>query len=311
MVTTAGRRILVVAPYLPDPPHWGFAIRVRELVRELSRRHRVTLLSYALPWQDENVRALRAICESVHTVPAPWPDGADHAGRLRSLASWAPHAVHRLTSPAMQGALAELLADGAYDLVQVESGLMSGLDLSRAPATILDEHNIEYELLERTVHVERRLSRRAFNLVEFLKVRHAERRAWRRYDGCVVTSKRELSQIASVVPGKLVAAVPNGVDLARFTPQPGVPKSGLVFTGLMSYRPNIDAVTYFVREILPLIHRTRPAETFTIVGWGITDEVRACSGRWSSPPLESRTSGRTWRARRRWWPRSGWAAERA
>jgi glycosyltransferase involved in cell wall biosynthesis len=278
VVTTAGRRILVVAPYLPDPPHWGSAIRVRELVRELSRRHRVTLLTYVLPWQDKYVRGVRAICESVHTVPAPWPDGADRAGRLRSFASVAPFAVRRLTSRAMQRALDELVAGGGYDLVQVESGLMSGLDLSRAPATILDEHNIEYELLERTVHVERALSRKAFNLVEFLKVRHTERQAWRRYDGCVATSERELSQIASVVPGKPVATVPNGVDLVRFAPQIEGPTKGLVFTGLMSYRPNIDAVTYFVREILPLIHRTRPAETFTIVGWGITDEVRALLG---------------------------------
>jgi glycosyltransferase involved in cell wall biosynthesis len=93
-----------------------------------------------------------------------------------------------------------------------------------------------------------------------------------------VTSERELSQVTSIVPGKPVATVPNGVDLSGFAPRGAVPTSGLVFTGLMSYRPNVDAVTYFVREILPLIHRTRPAETFTIVGWGITDEVRALLG---------------------------------
>jgi Glycosyltransferase len=278
VVTTAGRRILVVTPQLPDPPQWGFAIRVRELVRELSLRHGVTLLSYARSWQDENIHALQAICESVRAVPAPWPYEAEQPGRLRSLASFKPYAARRLTSAAMQRALHELLADGAFDLVQVESSLMSGLDLSRAPATILDEHNIEYELLGRTARVESALPRKLFNLVEFLKVRHTERQAWKRFDGCVATSERELSKIASAVPGKPVATVPNGVDLAGFAPQRAVLTSGLVFTGLMSYRPNIDAVTYFVREILPLIHRTRPAETFTIVGWGITDEVRALLG---------------------------------
>lgn len=178
----------------------------------------------------------------------------------------------------MQRALDEVLANGAFDLMQVESSLMSSLDLSRAPVTILDEHNIEYELLQRSFRTEGELLRRAFNLVEFLKVRHAERQAWRRYDGCVVTSTRELAEVTSVVAGKPVAVVPNGVDLDHFVPQPDVSASGLVFTGLMSYRPNIDAVTYFVREILPLIHRTRPAETFTIVGWGVTDEVRALAG---------------------------------
>jgi polysaccharide biosynthesis protein PslH len=275
---TTSRRILVVTPQLPDPPHWGFAIRVRALVHELSRRHGVTVLSFAQPWHYENVRALRAICESVHVVPTPWPRDAEQPGRLRSLASLDPYAARRLTSPAMQVALDELLAGGAFDLVQVESSLMADLDLSRAPVTILDEHNIEYELLKRSLRIEPRLSRRLFNLVEFLKVRRTERQTWRRYDGCAVTSERELSQLVSIVPDKSVAMVPNGVDLGRFAPQGAVPTSGLVFVGLMTYRPNIDAVTYFVREVLPLIHRTRPTETFTIVGWGITDEIRRLLG---------------------------------
>jgi sugar transferase (PEP-CTERM/EpsH1 system associated) len=278
-MTAIGRRILVVTPQLPDPPQWGFAIRVRALVRELSRRHSVTLLTYAWPRsQAANVRALEGLCDSVHTVRPPWPDEGDQTGRLRSLVSRVPYAVRRLTSPAMQSALDHLLVDGSFDMVQVESSLMSTLDLTRAPVTILDEHNIEYELLERSLRIKGALLRRAFNLVEFLKVRHAERQLWTRYDGCVVTSARELSEVSAFASGKPAAVVPNGVDLDHFVPQPRVSTSGLVFTGLMSYRPNIDAVTYFVKEILPLIHRTRPAETFTIVGWGDTDEVRALAG---------------------------------
>jgi glycosyltransferase involved in cell wall biosynthesis len=178
----------------------------------------------------------------------------------------------------MQNALDELLADGVFDLVQVESSLMSGLDLRHATVTILDEHNIEYELLERTMHVERALPRKAFNLIEFLKVRQTERRAWKRYDGLVVTSQRERSEVNSAEPRKPVATVPNGVDLVRFAPRPTASTSGLVYTGLMGYRPNIDAVTHFVREILPLIHHTRPEVTFTIVGWGSTHEVHALAG---------------------------------
>jgi glycosyltransferase involved in cell wall biosynthesis len=278
-VTATGRRILVVTPYLPDPPQWGSAIRVRELVVNLSRRHHVTLLAYAWPWQRDHVRATRELCESVHTVVPPWPDeGSDRSGRLRSLASREPYAVRRLTSPALQSALDELLATGGYDLVQVESSLMPALNLSKAQACVLDTHNIEYELLRRTVRIERAFQRRVFNLFEFLKVRHSEREAWRRYDGTAVTSEREREKVAAAVPERPVVTVPNGVDVDHWAPQPAVSPSGIVFTGLMSYRPNIDAVTYFVREVLPLIHRTRPAETLTIVGWGLTDEVRALLG---------------------------------
>jgi glycosyltransferase involved in cell wall biosynthesis len=39
-----------------------------------------------------------------------------------------------------------------------------------------------------------------------------------------------------------------------------------VFTGLMKYRPNVDAAIFFVDEILPRILVRRPTATFYIVG---------------------------------------------
>jgi polysaccharide biosynthesis protein PslH len=272
------RRILVISPWLPEPPFWGSAIRVRELVRGLSRRHAVTLVAYARPWEEQNLPAVRSLCESVHMVAATWPEGPDRLGRLKSLLYREPHSFRRLAGPAMQATVDQLLAHGEYDLVQVESSQISGLDLSRARATILDEHNIEYELLARSLRFERSLPRRAFGLVEYLKVRQAERRAWRAFDACVLTSEREVPEVRAVTSDRPVVAVPNGVDLDYFAPQRGIPTAGLVFTGLMRYRPNIDAVKYFVTEVLPLIHQTRPDVTLTIVGWGINDEIRALLG---------------------------------
>ena len=272
------RRILVISPWLPEPPFWGSAIRVRELVRTLSRRHSVTLVAYSHWWEEKHLSAVRDLCESVHTVKTTWRDGPDPAGRLKSFFFREPHLFRRLGGPAMQATVDGLLARGNFDLVQVESSQMTGLDLSRAPATVLDEHNIEYELLARSVRFERSLPLKAFGLLEYLKVRRAERRAWRLFDGCVVTSEREVPEISAFTEGRPLAVVPNGVDLDYFAPQRGVSVSGLVFTGLMRYRPNIDAVTHFVTEVLPLIHESRPDVTLTIVGWGSNDEVRALLG---------------------------------
>jgi glycosyltransferase involved in cell wall biosynthesis len=40
----------------------------------------------------------------------------------------------------------------------------------------------------------------------------------------------------------------------------------LLFTGNMDYAPNVDAVGYFVKEILPLIHQKHPQVKFIIGG---------------------------------------------
>ena len=263
---------------MPEPPFWGSAIRVRELVLGLSRRHSVTLVAYHRPWEDTNFDATRDLCDSFHPVAATWPEGPDRAGRLRSLFSLQPHPFRLLAGRPMQTVVDDILAAETHDLVQVESSQISGLDLSRAPVTILDEHNVEYEVLSRGLAFERSLPRKAFGAAEYVKVRHAERRAWRSFDGCAVTSEREAAEVASFNSGRPLAVVPNGVDLERFAPQPATSRSGIVFTGLMRYRPNVDAVTYFVREVLPRIHDTRPDVTLTIVGWGVTDEIRSLLG---------------------------------
>lgn len=48
----------------------------------------------------------------------------------------------------------------------------------------------------------------------------------------------------------------------------------IVFTGQMDYRPNIDAVTWFARDILPLVRQHTPAR-FAIVGRAPTSAVQA------------------------------------
>ena len=50
--------ILIVSAQFPYPPRSGFATRVYQLARQLSVRHDVTLLSYALPHDRDGVASL-------------------------------------------------------------------------------------------------------------------------------------------------------------------------------------------------------------------------------------------------------------
>ena len=75
----------------------------------------------------------------------------------------------------------------------------------------------------------------------------------------------------------LVQAMSNGVDSDYFSPDPsraspfvgdGLAQAPIpiVFTGAMDYWPNIDAVTWFVSDILPALRQTWPGIRFYIVG---------------------------------------------
>ena len=78
--------------------------------------------------------------------------------------------------------------------------------------------------------------------------------------------------------GRLPQAPLGVTEAGQPTPNPSLPGRGaealIVFTGQMDYRPNIDAVTWFARDILPLVRQRRPAR-FAIVGRAPTAAVQA------------------------------------
>jgi hypothetical protein len=57
------------------------------------------------------------------------------------------------------------------------------------------------------------------------------------------------------------------VDIQRLQPY-------ALFVGTMSYRPNVDAVQYFVEEIFPCLRHTHPNVQFVIVGRDPTPDVK-------------------------------------
>ena len=272
-------RILIVTPMLPYPPTWGFVTRVYQFVRLLATRHSVTLLSFATDDDRAHIDALRDICTAVHTVPPPVAKDAKRVAQLASMFSTVSYQWRSHQSEQMQRTLDTLSREQAFDVIQIESSQLGCLRYDPRAALVVDEHNIEYELLYRTYLTERSLVRRVYNFVEYKKFRREETSMWRQATGVVTTSVREAEMIRDLVPEHPVTCVPNAVDVDYFTPsaQP-IDPNALVFTGLMKYRPNVDAAVYFVREVLPQLLAVRPTLVFYIVGGGPPEEVLRLAG---------------------------------
>jgi glycosyltransferase involved in cell wall biosynthesis len=94
----------------------------------------------------------------------------------------------------------------------------------------------------------------------------------------LLVSEVEKRQLGA--PGEGILAVGNGVDLDYFTPlcdaseTPATPTPAVVFTGTMDYRPNIEGVQWFVRNVWPELRRTTPQASFTIVGRNPVRSIR-------------------------------------
>ena len=70
--------------------------------------------------------------------------------------------------------------------------------------------------------------------------------------------------------------IPNGVnqELIDIPANNVYDKDSIVFTGVMDYKPNVDAVLFFVEEIFPLILEQNPKVIFSVVGKNPTKEIQ-------------------------------------
>ena len=87
-------------------------------------------------------------------------------------------------------------------------------------------------------------------------------------DMSFVVSEVEKELFCRQIPGAKVTVLPNGVDLNSFTPGPFAQREPdcLIFTGVMNYRPNVDGVLHFVKNVWPGIRRRKIHARFLIVG---------------------------------------------
>lgn len=286
-------KILFLTPYLPSPPRSGGPRRVHGLMTGLAANHDVAVLSLVDPREDQTaaINATRAYCRAVTTVPNNRHGLATSAKRrlqLRSLLSAGSFERLVYHEPAFQVALDRLLAHDAYDIINVEFAQMAPYRFPRGggrrPRVVLDEHNIEYDILRRTFAAEAGFDRKFYSYVNYWKLRREERAAWRRVDGCSLTSTRDERLLRDQNGAVPTAVVPNGVDVEDFRPgtDAACAPATLVFFGAISYYPNTDGLLFFLREIWPLLRARHPDVRLRIVG----PEPPPSIARWAGEAIE-------------------------
>ena len=284
-------KMLFVTPYLPSPPRFGGQRRLAGLMAGLARSHEVSVLSFVDPREDNSssIRATETYCKKVIAVPNERVALATTRKRLlqlRSLLSRRSFARFVFHSGALSKALDRLLGEEPYDIVHFEFAQMVANRPRRSyegarPVFVLDEHNIEYDILRRTALSSPGLDRKFYNLLDWRKLRMEEQEAWRRVDGCALTSARDEELLRRELPTASTAVVPNAVDVDFFQPGPNSGRTDpmtLVFFGSLNYHPNTDGLLFFLREILPRLKARHPSLKVRIVGQQPPREIEARAG---------------------------------
>lgn len=268
-------RILLLTPQRPYPPHQGTTLRNFNLIKELSKRHTVCLLTFLEADQDPHAPGpLAELCEWIELLPAPQ---RSMGGRLRQMVtSRRPDMSWRLWSPELNERLAARLRAESFDVVEIEgiemAPYLATLETAQPkPFIIYDAHNAEWILQKRACLTDlKNLARwpaAAYSWVQWRRLRHYESNLMQRADHTIAMSAQDKVALRDLRFDAPITVIPNGVDLAAYSRFSGSPIfHDLLFTGKMDFRPNIDAVLWFGQQVLPLIQAERPGTTFAVVG---------------------------------------------
>jgi sugar transferase (PEP-CTERM/EpsH1 system associated) len=274
--------LLFLAHRIPYPPNKGDKIRSWHILRHLARRHRVHLGCFIDdPADREHEAMLRGVCADCCFVELK-----PRLGRilsLRGLLTGAPLTLPYYASAALRQWVRSTVERHRPEKFFFYSSAMAQFDTPTpyAARRVLDLVDVDSQ---KWSEYGRRqpwplsaiYAREGRTLLRF------EREMAGRMDASVLVSPAEAALFATLAPESQhkVHAINNGVDTEYFSPDRSYAtpfadaSTPVVFTGAMDYWPNIDAVQYFAREVLPLVRQACPAATFWIVGSSPAPNVR-------------------------------------
>lgn len=277
--------LLYLVHRIPYPPNKGDKVRSFHILRHLARSYRVYLGTFVDRAEDApHVETLHEWCAEVCAIPLS-PARARLAS-LRGLLSGEALSLPYYRSRGLQDWVeATVRAQGVRRAVAFSGPMAQYLDHAGLERRVVDFCDVDSAKWTdyagaRAWPMSWLYRREGARLLAF------ERDVAAATDASIFVTDAEADlfrRVAPEVSGRVVA-MPNGVDAEFFSPGAGhanpYPAGGPVvaFTGAMDYWPNVDAVVWFVQDILPLLRRSRADLRFYIVGMNPAPAVLALAG---------------------------------
>ncbi|MBI1804268.1 MAG: glycosyltransferase [Ignavibacteriae bacterium] len=272
-------RILFLTSRLPYPPYRGDKLRTWNLIKQISKKHEITLLSFI---QDKSERKwideLKVYCKEIQVVHLPLRKSLMNC--LMAIAKATPFQVAYFLSGKMKWEIEKTIKCIQPDVIHTHLIRMApyAAEYSHIPQVIDQTDSISL-YLNRFKTFQRNPLGRFLIGIEYKRMLDYET-ILSRFNRVLVCSDLDRRAIIEVTPEALVEIIENGVDIAtlptgrQIRPEP----FRIIFTGNMSYFPNAHGARFFVNEIFPIIKKQQPATTLYIVGQNPPASVRSLAG---------------------------------
>ncbi|NML14402.1 TIGR03087 family PEP-CTERM/XrtA system glycosyltransferase [Azohydromonas caseinilytica] len=277
--------LLYLVHRLPYPPNKGDKVRSFHLLKHLAARHRVFLGTFVDDPEDEAyVDHLRPYCADMHVARL-------HArlaklASLRALPRGQALTLSYYDNAGLRRWVRDLAAREALDAAVVFSSSMAQY-VDALPQLPMLVDFVDVDSAKWTQYASaHRWPMSWLYAREGQRLLACERAVAARARRSFFVTEAEVGLFRQLAPecAHNVEPIGNGVDAEFFAPDPrraspfGDEAHPLVFTGAMDYWPNVDAVCWFAREVLPRLLQRWPQLRLHIVGRSPTAAVQALAG---------------------------------
>jgi glycosyltransferase involved in cell wall biosynthesis len=269
-------KILMLTPYLPFPDSSGGQIRSYNLIKDLSKKHEITLFSLIKDDSEKKyVSELEKYCKKVRVFKrskSPWT--------LRNILLTGlgpyPFLVIRNLSPKESSAVKEEITRVHYDLIHAETFyVMPHIPDTKIPI-LLVEQTIEYLVYKHYVEGIKNPIVRWLLSVDVAKLRFWETNFWKKADRVVAVSDVDKTEMQKLVPNLEVGLVPNGVNLSFFKAKKDWNNKNprMLFVANFKWLQNVEAAKILLDEVFPIVSKKDPSVKVWIVGQYIPREIK-------------------------------------
>ncbi len=267
----------MITPYLPYPLVSGGQIRTYNLLKNLSQKHKITLVSFIRePREKRFLKDLKPYCEDilVYQRRKAWSP----LNILLAAITPYPFLVSIYLSLSLRRDIKSLLAKENFDLIHAETFyVMPNIPQTNVPIFLV-EQVIEYLVYQRYVEglPTWLLFLKPFLKFDVAKIKRWEKLYWTKAKRLAAMSQDDKDFIEKINPNLKVDVVANGVDIEYFanikkrkTKQPTI-----LFVGNFKWLPNRDAAQFLVKDIWPLIKSQIKDAKLWIVGRNPTQDLK-------------------------------------
>ncbi len=251
------------------PTTRGGQIRTLETLKRLHARHEVHYAGLSSPRNPEGPARASEYSSHSYAIRHEPPEKTSPAFALqlaRGLFISMPVPVFRYCSDDMRAQVDRLRREGSFDHVVCDF-LSSAPHFSDLSGVVLFQHNVEAVIWQRHADNAPTALHGAYFRLQAKRMAAYERRVCQTVKSVIAVSDADARTMREKYGVTRIGAVPTGVDVGFYTPPQAVEaEADLVFVGSMDWMPNIDGITWFVDEVLPLIREKVPGCTLAVVG---------------------------------------------